>query len=131
MENLVRSAMAPDTMVALVAQNTVWKISSPSVGSPLALWYHDRSPKFGMPIKPAPSEPYIMPKPTNQKSTEPIMKSTKFLNKMFAVFFRRVNPASHRAKPGCMKNTRAAASNSHKVSTDIPKSCIVIVVIFL
>ena len=36
MENFVRSAMAPDTMVALVAQNTVSKIRKPSVGrSPL------------------------------------------------------------------------------------------------
>ena len=26
-ENLVRSAMEPETMVAAVAQNTVWKIS--------------------------------------------------------------------------------------------------------
>ena len=35
-ENLVRSAMAPDTMVAAVAQNTVWKIRNPSVGRSLS-----------------------------------------------------------------------------------------------
>ena len=36
MENLVRSAIAPDTMVALVAQNTVSNIRKPSTGkSPL------------------------------------------------------------------------------------------------
>ena len=33
MENLVRSAMAPETMVAAVAQNTVWKIKNPSTGN--------------------------------------------------------------------------------------------------
>ena len=33
MENLVRSAMAPLTMVAEVAQNTVSKIRKPSTGS--------------------------------------------------------------------------------------------------
>ena len=32
MENLVRSAIAPETMVALVAQNTVSNIRKPSVG---------------------------------------------------------------------------------------------------
>lgn len=37
MENLVRSAMAPDTMVAAVAQNTVWKIRKPSMGNPLSM----------------------------------------------------------------------------------------------
>ena len=32
MENFVRSAIAPETIVAAVAQNTVWKIRNPSVG---------------------------------------------------------------------------------------------------
>ena len=31
-KNFVRSAMAPETMVAAVAQNTVWKIRKPSTG---------------------------------------------------------------------------------------------------
>ena len=38
MENLVRSAIAPDTIVALVAQNTVSNIKKPSVGNPETLW---------------------------------------------------------------------------------------------
>ena len=33
MENLVRSAIAPETIVAEVAQNTVWNTRKPSVGS--------------------------------------------------------------------------------------------------
>ena len=32
--NFVRSAIAPDTMVALVAQNTVWKIANAHSGTP-------------------------------------------------------------------------------------------------
>ena len=31
---MVRSAIAPDTMVALVAQKTVWKIINTPIGSP-------------------------------------------------------------------------------------------------
>ncbi len=37
MLNLVRSAMAPETMVADVAQNTVSNIRKPSVGKPASL----------------------------------------------------------------------------------------------
>ena len=36
MENLVRSAIAPETIVAEVAQNTVWNTRKPSVGSEVA-----------------------------------------------------------------------------------------------
>ncbi|CUQ45597.1 Uncharacterised protein [Segatella copri] len=78
-------------------------------------------------MKPAPSLPNINPKPTNQKRTEPIIKSTKFLNKMFAVFLLRVKPASQRANPGCMKKTNMAAKSIHTVSTEIPKSCTLII----
>ena len=67
------------------------------------------------------------------------MKSTKFLNNMFAVFLLRVKPASHRAKPGCMKNTSIAASSIHTVSTEsdrsatgsVAKNMFVIIVSFL
>ena len=55
------------------------------------------------------------------------MKSTKFLNKMLAVFLLRVKPASQRAKPGCMKNTNIAANSIQTVSTDIAKSCTLII----
>ena len=67
------------------------------------------------------------PKPTNQNSTDPNMKSTKFLNRMLAVFLLRVKPASQSAKPGCMKNTSMAASNIHTVSTEILKSCMLVI----
>ena len=77
-----------------------------------------------MPMKPAPSLPNMKPKPTNQKSREPNMKSTKFFIRMFAVFLLRVNPASHSAKPGCMKKTSMAASNIQTVSREIAISFI-------
>ena len=52
------------------------------------------------------------------------MKSTKFFIRMFAVFLLRVNPASHSAKPGCMKKTSMAASNIQTVSREIAISFI-------
>ena len=69
-------------------------------------------------MNPAPSEPNIKPNPTNQNSKEPNMKSTKFLKRMLTVFLPRVKPASHSAKPGCMKKTNIAANNIHTVSSE-------------
>ena len=66
----------------------------------------------------------MKPKPTNQNSRDPNMKSTKFFIRMFAVFLLRVNPASHSAKPGCMKKTSIAANNIHTVSREIANSSI-------
>ena len=112
-ENFVLSAIQPETMVAAVAQKTVWKIRNPSTGSPSSDFQKSRLPKFGIPTK-SPL-PCINPKPTNQKTIVPIIKSQKFFIRMLAVFFERVNPASHKAKPGCMKNTSIAATSIHTV----------------
>ena len=57
-----------------------------------------------------------------KNSKEPNMKSTKFFIKMFAAFFERVNPASHRANPGCIQKTNMAANSIHTVSSDNPIS---------
>ena len=122
MENLVRSAIAPDTMVAAVAQNTVWNIRNPSIGSPLSIMESMmlRSKKCGAPTKlPIPN---ISPNPMNQNRSEPNMKSTKFFIRMLAVFLVRVNPASTKANPGCMKNTSMAASSIHTVLMPVASS---------
>eukprot|EP00975_Prorocentrum_lima_P030329 6358561-Prorocentrum_lima.AAC.1 len=92
MENLVRSAIAPDTMVAAVAQNTVWKIRNPSMGSPLSMTLSimSRLKKCGVPTKPP--TPNINPKPMNQKRMEPNIKSIRFFISTLAVFLVRINP---------------------------------------
>ena len=111
-ENLVRSAIAPLTIVAVVAQNTVWKMNVASAGTLLS------SPiqkKPSQPMNPLP-DPYITPKPITQNKTVPIMKSQKFFIKMLEVFLRRVMPASTSAKPGCIQNTSIAPSNTQRVS---------------
>ena len=112
--NLVRSAIPPDTMVADVAQKTVWKNKVHSAGifeSPMK----DQSKRWISPMKPLPV-PCMMPKPMNQKSMEPTMKSTKFFISMLAVFLERVKPASTRAKPGCIQKTSIAARSTQTVS---------------
>jgi len=129
MENLVRSAIAPDTMVAAVAQNTVWNIKNPSIGKPLSmiLFMYSRSQKWGVPATlPTPN---MMPKPTSQKSNEPTMKSTKFFIKILAVFFVLVKPASTKANPGCMKNTSIAASSIHTVLTPVVRFSMIVTVV--
>lgn len=42
--------------------------------------------------------------------------------RMLAVFLLRVNPASTRANPGCMKNTSIAASSIHTVLIPVDNS---------
>jgi len=41
-----------------------------------------------------------------------MQKSSTFFVRMFTVFLARVRPASSRAKPGCMKKTRKAATST-------------------
>ena len=113
-ENLVLSAIPPDTMVAAVAQNTVWKMSVHSAGM-LESPTKDPSKRWISPMKPFPA-PCMRPKPMNQKRIDPSMKSTKFFMRMLAEFFDLVKPASTSAKPGCMKNTSIAAMRTHTVS---------------
>ena len=51
----------------------------------------------------APVPPNMMPKPKIQNTGVPMQKSMRFFIKMLPVFFARVRPASHNAKPACMK----------------------------
>ena len=70
------------------------------------------------PIKEEPSA-CISENPIIQKKKVPAIKSTKFFIRMLAVFLLRVNPASTRANPGCIKNTSIEASNTHTVSSPL------------
>ena len=76
--------------------------------------------KWGAPTKPP--MPNISPKPMNQNRMEPNMKSTRFFISTLAVFLVRMNPASHEANPGCMKNTNMAASSIHTVLSPVASS---------
>ena len=61
--------------------------------------------------------PNIRPKPTSQKQGVPMQKSIRFFIRMLPVFFALVKPASHMAKPACIKYTRAAPSRTQIVFT--------------
>ena len=112
--NCVRSAMAPETIVAVVAQNMVWKMRNAVCG----MFEGTAEPSAkGSAMSPAKgSAPNIMRKPKSQKSSEPKQKSSRFFMRMLAVFFERVNPASTDANPICIMNIRIAASSTHTVS---------------
>ena len=122
MENCVRSAIAPETMVAVVAANTVWnirKVSAGIVASALMRQMPSSPNTFPRKKKAPKSKPWnISPKPIIQKRIVPAMKSQKFFMRILAVFLLRVSPASTSAKPGCIKKTNIAASNVQTVSNE-------------
>src|SRR5699024_3480552 len=61
--------------------------------------------------------PNIRPQPSSMKPRDDTAKTIKFLDRMLTVFLARATPASTAAKPRFMKNTRIAASSTHKVAT--------------
>ena len=98
----MRSATAPDTMVAAVAANTIWKthwVPSPRVASGL------KNPVVPMKL-PA---PYANAEPTAQYDSAPTIMSVMFFIVMLPAFLPRVSPTSTMVNPACMRNTRAAA----------------------
>ena len=116
--NLVLSAIAPDTIVADVAQNTVWKIMNTPIGSPLNMPSASAS-DFGLkkpavPIK-ALLPPNISANPMIKKKIEPSTKSIIFFIRMFPEFFALVNPVSTMANPACIKYTRKAPTMVHTI----------------
>ena len=111
--------MAPETIVDAVAQKTVWKIAKAQRGTPSGrtvpysfMMKGSIQPNSAVPV------PNMMPKPKSQKMGVPIQKSMRFFIRILEVFLARVNPASHIAKPACIKKTSAAPSNTQIVFTD-------------
>ena len=109
--------MAPETMVAAVAQNT--KLNTNKDQS--VCWKSNSGPfvKSIHPMIPAPvSFPNMIEYPKSKKATVPKQKSIKFFIMIFPAFFRLVNPASTIANPACMKKTSAAP-----IRYQMPKTC--------
>ena len=102
--------MAPETMVAAVAQNTTWNIQNARTqGSPPTSKSDRKKPE--VPNQPVEEAPNITPKPMAQKARDPMEKSIRFFIMILTAFLARVNPVSTMAKPACMKNTSAAATS--------------------
>ena len=101
---MVRSAIAPDTIVAVVAQNT--KLNTKLDQSKLA--YDVKMSNPGFPISPIISSPSNRLKPIRINVQVPIQKSIRFFMIILPVFFALVNPASTIANPACIQNTSAA-----------------------
>ena len=105
--------MAPETMVAAVAANTTWNIQKASThGSPSGVKSLRKNPV--VPNQPVAEAPNMRPKPMAQKAIEPMEKSMRFFIMMLIELLARVKPASTRAKPACIKNTRQAATSVHR-----------------
>ena len=109
--NFVRSAIAPETIVAAVAQNTKLNTNSAHLLKSES-WV--RTSRFGTPISPKNvSSPSIRPKPRSTNAIVPRQKSIKFFIIMLPAFFALVKPVSTIAKPHCIKNTNAAPIRYH------------------
>ena len=114
--NFVRSAIAPETIVAEVAQKTDWnrKKVQPSSGF-TAKTSAEVGRKKRVPQNAHLSSPHIRPKPTAKNASEPTAKSITFFIMMLTAFFERLNPASTSMKPSCMKKTRKVAISTQRV----------------
>ena len=66
-----------------------------------------------IPTIPFQSVPCIKAKPNIKKKILPSTKSIIFFIRILPVFLARVRPASHKAKPACIKNTNAAPIKNH------------------
>ena len=114
----MRSAIAPETMVAVVAQKTRLKTKFEKS----KFGYAVKMSKPGLPIKPIRSSPSRSEKPIRMNITVPMQKSIKFFIRMLPVFFARVKPVSTIAKPACIQKTSAAPIKNHtpkiSLSTD-------------
>ena len=109
--NLVRSAIAPETIVAAVAQNT--RLNTNELARPFSLFtkasQSANMPRLGSPQKwPMASSLTRSPNPRNINTTVPMQKSMRFFIMMLPAFLALVKPVSTIAKPACMKKTNAA-----------------------
>jgi hypothetical protein len=112
----MRSAMAPETIVAAVPAKTAWNSQNTLVGSvPVA----GSIPAMNHPLVPnsGPSPPYAIAYPKMKKPSAAKQKSIRFFISTLAAFFDRMRPVSTMPKPACMKNTSAAAISTQSVSS--------------
>ncbi len=101
-------------MVAAVAAKTIWKNQSRAVSVEPAS-PERRNPEVPTMLFPAsnpgarPVPPNMMAKPNAQKARPHMQKSMRFFMNTDPALRDRVDPASSKAKPACMKKTRIAA----------------------
>ena len=112
---MVRSAMAPETMVAVVAQKT--RLNTKLEKSKLS--YAVNRSKPGLPMNPSRSSPISRLKPMRIKTTVPMQKSIRFFMMILPVFLARVKPASTMANPACIQKTNAAPIRYHTLHTSL------------
>ena len=105
--------MAPDTMVAVVAQNT--RLNTKFDQSKLS--YAVKMSKPGLPMKPSRSSPSSSEKPMRINTTVPMQKSIRFFIRILPAFLARVKPVSTMAKPACIQNTSAAPIKNQTANT--------------
>ena len=121
----MRSAMAPETMVAAVAQNTVWKMTKATGRKCTGTGIISLNKEVQSADKQARPQRTSDRSPEARKPGVPTQKSIRFFMMILPAFLARVNPVSTMAKPACIKNTSAAPDkNPNRIDSrkhrDIP-----------
>ena len=104
---VMRSATAPDTMVAAVPQNTSWKTKN-------VIDHASVEPKArrsaSKPTQPPTLVPNIRAKPTRPKHMAERSVSSRFFCATLTAFLARTLPASRSRNPACIMKTMPAAT---------------------
>ena len=136
--NFILSATAPETIVAAVAANMPWKRKSVHHVYPPSAYAAVMPPSgaaipnpanLKKPVAPSSNPGYIKLKPPIAYSNRPAVITKKFLNKIFIVFFWRVNPISRNEKPRCIKKTSAVQIIIHTLLA--VKRAVLSIILFL
>ena len=109
----MRSATAPEIIVAVVPQNPIWKMKK-AINQGLE---DSLKKKLEVPNNPALEIPNIRPNPNSQNTADETQKSAKFFAATLILFFDLTEPLSRQVKPACINMTKAAHMRSQATSS--------------
>ena len=117
----MRSARAPDTIVAQVAANENCKIHCRYKFFSYPLKSAEANIAPLMPMNPPGETPKAKPKPDIQKAMPPMLASKRFLIRIFFEFLLRTKPFSIIAKPSwiCMRNAVVTRINNSLIAYSV------------
>ncbi len=108
----MRSATAPEMIVADVPQNITWKTKKAAVQ---AVRPPSRNVELSKPTRKPLSRPKASVKPITANAKTEAARSIRFFSATLIEFFERTSPASSSVKPACIISTRAAATSSQTI----------------
>ena len=111
----MRSAMAPDTMVAAVAQNT--RLNTKLDQSKFSYAVKMSKPRFHQISRQSSLRPTAGEKPIRINTMVPMQKSIRFFIRILPAFFARVKPGFHHGKSGLHEEYQCRADQEPYAET--------------